>query len=736
MQIFCKETEAHLQLHPQGKNQPPSSQKDLITPELWLKDCRSIHEASVLPLLQKKAARKVSSNLDSSELLRDKSVADYKSINDWKIMNSYENMGDRLLSTDSREPSSPLSVGGSSPRSSSPLDSKSLERQGMEEQPVNLSLGRCQSKESSNASREKSSDQSRSRIMIKFGTGSNCQEISIENKAMNKDGDSNTSDEKMPARAEMSYSIEEAHKSPKDRFEVRKENNSEKKFRLENVESQSPYPSVYKNEIIDDSDSLDCDNTARGPAIRVRQLDTGRDQALSNHSSTSSSPMDSHLSPNANSSPPRLLLPPHHSAIGNPSDIQANLAHMFLTNPELLRAFQGGNFPMPLNPQFAPPTQVHFPPSLGSLPTMPHPPPLNFGPPPNLQPPPPPSPQTPQNNSNIWAQWANLFKGPSSLSSTCNTVFIPVPIPIPIPIPIPFPIPIKTNDTQNNDKKPQMHKSTKNLINNDITVTPNVEVPSCSNSIVSNHNNSVKSPVPVPKFTPNSNLISEENTSLANSLMFSILSKNALENSFNNHNIQSVKNNIIINRHKPSKSSKSSQNHLIPINYRHHKSSQSQSTEPVPLKPSEATKTMRERRSILRYTSDVYEMNGNLNPMRNQHWLEKTSNSATILKNHLTATWADDCKNNEMRIMDMRTNTMNSNPSITDSKTPSPRLIASDSPSIASPGASASRGPDSGTRTRSLSSRGGGGKETEPGASKRKLYDGKDSNRLSKRKQV
>lgn len=42
MQIFCKETQAHLDMNPHlRENNNPSSNNNLITPELWMKNCRS-----------------------------------------------------------------------------------------------------------------------------------------------------------------------------------------------------------------------------------------------------------------------------------------------------------------------------------------------------------------------------------------------------------------------------------------------------------------------------------------------------------------------------------------------------------------------------------------------------------------------------------------------------------------------------------------------------------------------
>ncbi|KAK8747326.1 hypothetical protein OTU49_016749 [Cherax quadricarinatus] len=39
MQIFCRETEAHLQMHPHLNDLKPASNSGLITPDLWLRDC-------------------------------------------------------------------------------------------------------------------------------------------------------------------------------------------------------------------------------------------------------------------------------------------------------------------------------------------------------------------------------------------------------------------------------------------------------------------------------------------------------------------------------------------------------------------------------------------------------------------------------------------------------------------------------------------------------------------------
>ncbi|XP_031622213.1 sine oculis-binding protein homolog A isoform X2 [Contarinia nasturtii] len=41
MQIFCKETQAHLDLNPHLKDTAKSSNENLITPELWMRNCRS-----------------------------------------------------------------------------------------------------------------------------------------------------------------------------------------------------------------------------------------------------------------------------------------------------------------------------------------------------------------------------------------------------------------------------------------------------------------------------------------------------------------------------------------------------------------------------------------------------------------------------------------------------------------------------------------------------------------------
>ncbi|RZF35286.1 hypothetical protein LSTR_LSTR016798, partial [Laodelphax striatellus] len=42
MNIFCKETQAHLQLHPHlNETTEKGESPPLITPELWMRDCRS-----------------------------------------------------------------------------------------------------------------------------------------------------------------------------------------------------------------------------------------------------------------------------------------------------------------------------------------------------------------------------------------------------------------------------------------------------------------------------------------------------------------------------------------------------------------------------------------------------------------------------------------------------------------------------------------------------------------------
>jgi hypothetical protein len=44
MSIFCKEAQAHLQTHLVGSNHQPSTSSGsgtLITPDLWLKDCKN-----------------------------------------------------------------------------------------------------------------------------------------------------------------------------------------------------------------------------------------------------------------------------------------------------------------------------------------------------------------------------------------------------------------------------------------------------------------------------------------------------------------------------------------------------------------------------------------------------------------------------------------------------------------------------------------------------------------------
>lgn len=45
MQIFCRETEAHLQMHPHLNDLKPASSSGLITPDLWLRDCSQTSEA-------------------------------------------------------------------------------------------------------------------------------------------------------------------------------------------------------------------------------------------------------------------------------------------------------------------------------------------------------------------------------------------------------------------------------------------------------------------------------------------------------------------------------------------------------------------------------------------------------------------------------------------------------------------------------------------------------------------
>lgn len=59
MQIFCKETQAHLDMNPHLKEKGKTSTSALITPDLWLKSCRSpsvspeTTESSKSPILQK-----------------------------------------------------------------------------------------------------------------------------------------------------------------------------------------------------------------------------------------------------------------------------------------------------------------------------------------------------------------------------------------------------------------------------------------------------------------------------------------------------------------------------------------------------------------------------------------------------------------------------------------------------------------------------------------------------------
>ncbi|XP_063587348.1 sine oculis-binding protein homolog isoform X2 [Penaeus indicus] len=49
MQIFCRETEAHLQMHPHLNDLKPASSSGLITPDLWLRDCSQTSEADSGP---------------------------------------------------------------------------------------------------------------------------------------------------------------------------------------------------------------------------------------------------------------------------------------------------------------------------------------------------------------------------------------------------------------------------------------------------------------------------------------------------------------------------------------------------------------------------------------------------------------------------------------------------------------------------------------------------------------
>ncbi|KAK7075619.1 hypothetical protein SK128_020730 [Halocaridina rubra] len=49
MQIFCRETEAHLQMHPHLNDLKPASSSGLITPDLWLRDCSQNSEVDSGP---------------------------------------------------------------------------------------------------------------------------------------------------------------------------------------------------------------------------------------------------------------------------------------------------------------------------------------------------------------------------------------------------------------------------------------------------------------------------------------------------------------------------------------------------------------------------------------------------------------------------------------------------------------------------------------------------------------
>lgn len=49
MQIFCRETEAHLQMHPHLNDLKPASSSGLITPDLWLRDCGKTSEGDSQP---------------------------------------------------------------------------------------------------------------------------------------------------------------------------------------------------------------------------------------------------------------------------------------------------------------------------------------------------------------------------------------------------------------------------------------------------------------------------------------------------------------------------------------------------------------------------------------------------------------------------------------------------------------------------------------------------------------
>lgn len=70
MQLFCKETQAHLDMNPHLKEKSSSSTNTLITPDLWLKDCRS---RSVSPS-NSDNSRSSTSPSQSAQLLRSTSA--------------------------------------------------------------------------------------------------------------------------------------------------------------------------------------------------------------------------------------------------------------------------------------------------------------------------------------------------------------------------------------------------------------------------------------------------------------------------------------------------------------------------------------------------------------------------------------------------------------------------------------------------------------------------------------
>lgn len=49
MQIFCRETRAHLEMHPHLTNSVDESENALITPDLWMKNCKSPDSKSSTP---------------------------------------------------------------------------------------------------------------------------------------------------------------------------------------------------------------------------------------------------------------------------------------------------------------------------------------------------------------------------------------------------------------------------------------------------------------------------------------------------------------------------------------------------------------------------------------------------------------------------------------------------------------------------------------------------------------